>query len=94
MNLRGGWTRFWNAISASVGTGFVGAIAVLGVIIIVGGLIKWLWDRHKSGKSASFPTVLVVVGAILAGPNLLLPVFLGILDTVVDAGKSVLDLFA
>lgn len=90
LDLKGGWNEFWGAINKT-GTnihGLLTLLTVIGTLMIAAGLIGWLWKKRRGGglrdgSDGLFWTL--IAGVILAAPNLLLPILLGILDTVANA---------
>lgn len=84
LNLSGAWQAFWNGISGGLGN-LPMALAIIGMLIIVGGLIKFFWDKRRGGGGNTSQLVWTsVIGSLLAAPNLILPILLGIVDLVVN----------
>lgn len=84
LNLSGAWTAFWNGISSGLGN-LPMALAIIGMLIIVGGLVKFFWDKRRGGGGNNSQLVWTsVIGALLAAPNLIIPLLLGIIDLVVN----------
>lgn len=95
IDLAGGWDRLWTSISGGEGIAQIANLAtVVGVIIVVAAIVKWAWEKRRSGGGGGGgggggrPDGILwalLVGAILAGPNLILPMFLTVLDTLANA---------
>jgi len=84
LNLSGAWKAFWEGISSGLGNLPMG-LAIIGMLIIVAGLVKFFWDKRRGGGGNNSQLVWTsVVGALLAAPNLIIPLLLGILDLVVN----------
>ena len=78
-DLSGGWTKAWNAMTGSFHA-LVVAATIAGALIVAGGILHYLWQR-KRGQAQIGPLLFTcVVGGILAGPNLLIPLFLKLID--------------
>lgn len=94
IDLDGGWDVLWGSIISASGMGRVAALAgALGVALVVVSLIGWIWQRRRrggGGRNAGL-VVALVIGAIMAGPNVLLPRLLWIVDAVVNAFVNLLD---
>lgn len=79
MKLVDSWNRLWGQIDNGVGT----VIAIAGVLIIAIFVLKWFWDRRK-GQGKGFPFMAVILGLALAGPNLVIPVLLGLFEAILN----------
>lgn len=86
VNLKGGWDSVWGAVKA----GFPGIgtlLTVVGVILVLGALLKFVWERRRGGGMAQGAQPLwgaLIPGAVLCAPALLIPMFLGILDWIIN----------
>lgn len=80
INLKGGWATVWSAVkSAAPGLGPL--LTSIGVILVVFALGKWLWDKRKGGGGNSSSLAwTALVGAALAGPEIIFPILLGFID--------------
>jgi hypothetical protein len=85
INLSGDWTSLWNPISSQLGP-VMTILSWAGVLIVVGGVAKWAWDRKK-GMPGRHGGVLwaLAIGALLAAPGVVIPIILGLADVVVNA---------
>lgn len=93
VNLKGGWTSFWTAITAGFPT-ITTMMTIVGVILVVFALVKWAWDRRRGGGMAQGAQPLwgaLIPGAILAAPDMLFPILLGILDLVINVVISLIN---
>lgn len=86
VSLKNGWNGVWTAVT----TGFPGIttlLTVIGVVLVVGALLKWAWDRRRGGGMGQGAQPLwgaLIPGAILCAPALLFPMLLGILEWVIN----------
>lgn len=87
MNLVSGWNQLMSAIPSGLLTG----ATVIGVAMIAGFVLKWVYDSRKGGGTFSmktFPWGGVLIGGALAGPQLIVPALLlivGVLLTIIVA---------
>jgi hypothetical protein len=95
IDLSGGWTTVWNAISGPLAT-FTTFLTAVGVIIIVMAVLKFLWDKRRGsgggggGQGASSIGWAIALGAVLAGPNLILPLVLEVVDIFANAAINLI----
>lgn len=96
INLSGSWSSFWGKFQGSIGS-VMTLITMVGMLLVVGSVLKWLWDRRRGGGGGGgmggANTVIwtLLLGATLAAPNLLIPVILTFLDAVANAFVSVVQ---
>ncbi|MCC3299473.1 hypothetical protein [Arthrobacter caoxuetaonis] len=93
VNLKGGWESFWTAITAGFPT-ITNMMTIVGVILVVFALLKWAWDRRRGGGMGQGAQPLwgaLIPGAILAAPDMLFPILLGILDLVINVVISLIN---
>lgn len=83
VSLANQWTAFWGKISGqSQVWNFVGMI---GVAMVVYAFVKWLWDRRRGGGGSHAGLVtMIVFGAVLASPNILMPIALRVADWLIN----------
>lgn len=85
----------WNDLMDLLGNGgqaIFTIAAVIGVVVLLASVLGWLWQRRKGSVSVGgFPWMAVIVGAVLAGPKVVIPVLLGIGDALIGLGKIVLE---
>jgi hypothetical protein len=93
------WTSFWSLISSASGMGgVIKLLAIVGVILAVGSLLTWLWEIRKSGgfkgdsvtKSHHKLLFGFILGMILAGPNILIPVLLSFIGQIITGVISII----
>ena len=86
VNLVTGWNTVWSAVQTALGP-LSTLLTAIGAVMVVGGILKWIWDRRRGGggqgHAALFWTILI--GAILASPELLIPFFLTVADFIINA---------
>ncbi|MBC9927385.1 hypothetical protein [Leucobacter sp. cx-169] len=73
-----GYNQLISLVNSSVGGIFIIAAAI-GAAIIIFALIGWLWKKRKGGGGgmSGFPWMAVIVGAVLAAPQVIFPFILG-----------------
>lgn len=84
MDLVAGWNNLWGAVS---GGGKLGVIlAAVGVAIIVFAVLSWLWKKRNGGGGgmSGFPWMMILLGAILAGPSVVIPLILMIAQVIIN----------
>lgn len=91
-NLAGAWSSFWGAISGSAGINNLTTIlAIVGMLLIVGALVKFVWDKRRGGGGNSQAVIwTMIVGGILAGPNVFIPLLLTLADFIVNLFETIL----
>jgi hypothetical protein len=87
------WTSLWNSVSGSI-SGLTKILGIVGLLLVVGSVLKWLWDRRRGGVGGGFQAhshilFTLVLGAVLAAPNFMINWMLVILDTIVNAIASI-----
>lgn len=81
------WTDFWGRVSGELG-GVTQLLAFVGLVLIVGSIIKYFWDRRRGGANAGQLLWAFGAGAILAAPDFLIPLFLNVVDLLINAFGS------
>lgn len=86
INLASGWSQVWGAISPVLGSSGTSLMTGIGVIIAVFSVVAWLWERRKGGGGQGHHKLLwsLLIGALLAGPAIVIPAALVIADFVVN----------
>ena len=58
-----------------------------GVVLVVFAIIRWLWDCRRSGFQGNHAGLLWTfgVGAVLAAPDVVIPLLLGLADLITNA---------
>lgn len=85
INLSGQWSKFWNAVKAAIGTQGTNLMAIIGVALVVFALGKWVWDRRRGGGGSNAGLIwMLVIGGILAAPDIIFPILLTITDWIVN----------
>jgi hypothetical protein len=88
IDLAGSWTTFWNSVSGSLGR-FSSFMAIAGMLIVVGGIFMHLWERKRGGSPGYHKLIIsLVIGGILSGPTIFIPVLLTLADFIVNAMAS------
>jgi len=82
IDLASSWSSLWGKISGPLGP-FLSLFALVGAAMVVFGIVKWVLDMRKGGGGIASHKKLIftiLVGAILAGPDIVMPIFLTIVD--------------
>ena len=87
LDLKSGWDKLWTTLTGGTQIGTL--LAAVGIAIVVGFLIKWFWDKRR-GSGGKFPTMAVILGAVLAGPTLLVPVIITVVEAVINLGINII----
>jgi len=87
VNFQSGWGTVWNSVTAAVGTQLTTLLTAVGVVLVVFAIVKWLWDRRRSGFQGNHSSLLWTfgVGAVLAAPDVIIPLLLGLADLITNA---------
>lgn len=95
VNLSGGWSTAWGGISGAV-PGLTGILTTVGVILVSYALVKFAWDRKRGagggGGGNSLPWFLVI-GAICAGPAIVMPILLKLADFAINGVVGLFNTF-
>jgi len=87
IDLAGQWDTIWKNIQSSTGFSKLQTVLdIIGVLIILAAILRWLWSR-RTGGGADHKHVgwTLLVGAVLMAPDLLIPALLTIADAFVNA---------
>lgn len=95
INLAGAWGEFWGAISGAAG-GILTLLAWAGVVIVIGAIVAWLFERKRgggmmSGQKSQGLIWAIVLGALMAGPEVIIPALLKITDWVANTILNLLN---
>ncbi|NDL60236.1 hypothetical protein [Phytoactinopolyspora mesophila] len=98
IDLKDGWEKVWVPLKAGMGGDeLVTALTAIGVCIVAFAVIKWLWGRRRSGPQAAGAggglMVMLAIGCVLAAPNMLLPLVLGLVDWLTNGFFGLIDTF-
>jgi len=53
INLSGSWNQVWGAVQTAIGTKLTTLLSAVGVILVVGAVFKWLFERRRGGGAAT-----------------------------------------
>lgn len=80
LGLSAAWTNLWGRLTAwAPGLGTV--MAVIGMAIIAFAVGKYFWDKRRGQGGQGFPWMLTILGLLLCGPTIVIPVVLTIVQT-------------
>lgn len=88
VNLAGGWNTLWGAISGVVGGQVMTILTIIGVIMVIASVAVYIFNKRRGGGVAQgLGSVLwtLVAGALLAAPQVIIPLLLTLLDLVINA---------
>jgi len=83
VNFAGSWTSLWAKISGTLGT-LTTLIATIGMLLVVGSIIGYIWERRRGGSNHSKLIYTLLIGGILAAPTFLIPAILHLVDFLVN----------
>jgi hypothetical protein len=81
------WGSLWSTLSTTLGSKTTTLLGVIGLILLIGGVLTYLWERRKGGGGQGHTKLLwtMLIAGILAAPNFIIPVILFILDAIINA---------
>ena len=92
LNLVTAWNTLWAQLTSwAPGLGTI--LAVVGMIIIAVSVGKWFWDKRRGSGGGGFPTMAVILGLLLAGPTVVIPVVLAIVQVLFSVVVSMIAWF-
>ncbi len=90
LNLITPWNSFMGDLTSSFGP-LLTLLGIVGAVLIVFGIVKWLWAIRRSGSFQGASQhhgrlgFTVLAGGILAAPTFVIPVLLTIIDLLVNS---------
>lgn len=90
VNFAGGWNTAYSAITSGFPQ-LMNILTVVGVILVIGTLLKWAWDRRRGGSMAQGAQPVwgvLIIGSILMAPTIVMPLLLLIVDGIANAGLA------
>ena len=91
VNFAGDWTSVDTALNSALGPSLVTFLGVVGTLLIVLSVAKYLWDRRRGGGGNHQHVLYTTLfGAILAVPAVVMPAILTIVDAVVNLFLKIL----
>lgn len=92
IDLAGGWNTLWGALN--IPPAMMTLLTVVGVIIVIGAILKWVFERKRQGSQgmgqSSGPLLwAALAGVAIAAPALIIPIFLTIIDWIINGLVSV-----
>lgn len=87
IDLEGAFSTAWNGLKSGFGAGTLSTmLTTVGVILVLFAVGKFLWDRRRgSGGNTQAVWGALIVGSVLAAPEVLLPLLLKILDFIANS---------
>lgn len=74
-----GWTTVWSAVTSALGP-LAAMLTAIGALLVVVSIVGYIWERRRGGGNHSKLMYTLLIGAILAAPDLLIPLLLHIAD--------------
>ena len=92
VNFASDWTSVDSAINSALGSSLITFLGVIGTLLIVFSVVKYIWDKRRGGGGGGHTHVMytLLIGAILAVPSVIMPAILTILDGVVNVFLKIL----
>ena len=88
INLKDSWDTLWTSVTQGFGKA-PQIMTVIGLIVLVFALAKYFWDRRKNGSANAHPVwSAIIVGGILAAPQVVFPVLLFVADGLANIGLA------
>lgn len=79
LNLVAAWNTLWAQLT-SWAPGLGTFLAVVGLLVLLLAVGKWVWAKRRGNGGGSFPTMAIVFGLLLCGPTIVVPIVLSILQ--------------
>ena len=93
ISLKAGWDTVWGAVSGAWGSGLSNLLTAIGVVMVLAAVSKWAWDRRRGGGGGGGSSAVVwamVIGGLLAAPQVIFPAVLTVVDWVLNTGAAFL----
>ena len=87
VNLAAGWNTLWGAISSVIGGQITLILTIIGVVMVIAAVGTWIFQRRRGGGvTQGLGAILwtLIAGALLAAPQVVIPLILTILDLVIN----------
>jgi hypothetical protein len=67
-------------------------LGVIGMLMVVGGILGWVFQRRKGGGGTAKFIWTFAIGAIIAGPQVIIPAVLKVIDLAAAAAVALINL--
>jgi hypothetical protein len=94
VDLAGAWDKMWSAIQLVTGEEVTTLLTFIGAVLVIFAIGKFIFDKRRGGGATSGLTAVIwtlVAGALLAAPNLIIPLALTLLDWIINAIVKIVD---
>lgn len=81
------WNTIWGAVGSALGP-INGLLSLVGAILVVAAVVKWVWEKRKGSANHGPLLHTIIIGAVLMAPNVVIPIFLTLIDAIVNAAIS------
>ena len=80
------WSNLWAPVRSAGNGQFITILAMVGVALIVFSIFSFFWQRRRGGGMNGVGSQLVplILGGLLAGPDVVVPILLWCAQTVVN----------
>jgi hypothetical protein len=85
VNLSGQWNTLWGTLKQAV-PGLPTILGMLALILVVLAIVSWVWGRRRNITASNNQPLIgaIIVAAVFAAPDLVLPLLLTIVDGVAN----------
>ncbi|XBH22985.1 hypothetical protein V5R04_07180 [Jonesiaceae bacterium BS-20] len=91
INLTAGWTSFWTKINTGDFKTLMMYATWVGVALFFGAIVTYFWQKKRGNANAAAIGWTGGLGALLAAPNVLVPVMLTLFSLVVNTVVALLS---
>jgi len=93
VNLSTNWSSINSSLTSALGGSQLSSmLAIVGTVLVVFAVAKWLWDRRRNqGGNHQALLYTLVFGGVLAAPDVIIPMLLSILDVVINLGINLVN---
>ncbi|MDQ2738008.1 MAG: hypothetical protein M3Y35_05165 [Actinomycetota bacterium] len=87
VDFKTGWSDFWSKITSAAGlTSALQLLKIVGAVLVVVAIVGWIWKKRRGGGGDNKGLVwTLLVGALFAAPDFIIPAILWFVDLIVNA---------
>lgn len=88
-----GWDSLWGPIRSGGNGNLIVVASAIGVLLIIVAVLGFLWKKRKGGGGGAGASlgIPLTIGAILAGPNVVIPLLLRFAQFIVNIVIAVVN---
>lgn len=93
VDLAGAWDKLWSAISSEI-SGLLDILTIVGVALVVFSIITYFWQKRRGGNMSEGSSTIfwvMALGALLCAPQVLIPLFMTLLDQILNAAINIIN---